>query len=139
MAYTVTSPQPAGLNPGETCVTLDSGQLVAIGATCSVATNSGATLIDAHAREITDAGQPVSNGMNGPIATALKYPAVAADVTLCGSMGAVQKCVLMALLGEPTTPMWTDPVHATFLANVSIRTYIASAAHAGVVDAGALL
>lgn len=51
----------------------------------------------------------------------------------------MQKCVLMAVLGEPTAPLWPDPSSAPMLANASIRTYLASAAHAGQVDTGALL
>lgn len=50
MSYTVTSPQPPGLQADETAVTLDSGQIVAVAAVCSVSATSGCNVIAATAR-----------------------------------------------------------------------------------------
>lgn len=139
MSYTVTSPQPAGLQPDETAVTLDSGQIIAVQATCSVAANSGNPVIAATAREIDATGAPVNDPNGQPIQSAFKHASNPSEITLCGNIAALQKCVLMAVLGESTAPLWTDPTAATMLANASIRTALASAAHAGPVNAGALL
>ena len=139
MSYTKTDPQPAALNPGETAVTLDDGSIVAVQATATVQGNSGCPVIAATARAIKTDGSPVTLPDGSPIASAFRHTSCAQEITDTGGIAAVQKCVLMVVLGEPTAPLWQDPSAATMLANASIRTYLASAAHAGPVDAGALL
>ena len=139
MSYVVTSPQPAGLNSGETAVTLDDGSIIAVQAVSSVQDTSGCPVIAATARAIKTDGSPVTLPDGSPIASAFRHTSCAQEITDTGGIEAVQKCVLMVVLGEPTAPLWQDPSAATMLANASIRTYLASAAHAGPVDAGALL
>ena len=139
MSYTLASPQPPNLAANETAVTLDSGQIIAVRATCEVQPNSGNPVIIASARQIDAHGNAVKDPTGQPITSSFSHAGTQADITLCGSIQALQKCVLMAMLGEPTAPMWTDPSCSIMLANASIRTAIASAAHAGPVNAGALL
>jgi hypothetical protein len=139
MTYTVTSPQPTKLNPGETAVTLDGGTIVAVQAVSSVQDTSGSPVIAATARAIKADGTPETSPDGSPIASAFQHTSCAQEVTDAGGIDKVQKCVLMAVLGEPTAPLWQDPSAATMLANASIRTYLASAKAAGPVDAGALL
>lgn len=139
MSYTKNNPQPTGLNPGETAVTLDTGAIIAVQATSSVQDSSGSPIIAATARAIKADGTPETLPDGSPIASAFQHTSCAQEITAAGGIAAVQKCVLMAVLGEPTAPLWQDPSAAAMLANASIRTYLASAAHAGPVNAGALL
>lgn len=139
MSYSKTDPAPAGLNPGETAVTLDDGTIVAVQATSSVQETSGSPVIAATARAIKADGTPETLPDGSPIASSLMHTSNPDESASAGGIAAVQKCVLMAVLGEPTAPLWQDPVHSTMLANASIRTYLASAKAAGPVDAGALL
>jgi hypothetical protein len=139
MSYIRTDPAPSGLNPGETAVTLDDGTIVAVQAVTSVQETSGCPVITATARAIKADGSPETLPDGSPIASTFPHTSCPDEITAAGGIDAVQKCVLLAVLGEPTAPLWQDPIHATALANASIRTMIASAAHAGQVDAGALL
>lgn len=139
MSYTKTSPQPTGLNPGETAVTLDDGTIVAVQAKSSVQETSGYPVITATARAIKADGSPETLADGSPIASTWPHTSNADEIKAVGGIDQVQKCCLLAVLGEPTAPLWQDPIHATALASASIRTYIASSAHAGPVDAEALL
>lgn len=139
MSYTKTDPQPPGLGVNETAVTLDSGQIIAVQATCSVTANSGNPVINATARQIDASGNQVDDANGQPIQAAFSHAAVQSEITLCGSISALQKCVLMAVLGEPTAPLWTDPSAGQMLSDASIRTNIASAAHAGPVNVASLI
>lgn len=139
MAYTKTSPVPPGLNEGETAVTLDDGSIIAVQAKSTVQETSGCPVIAATARAIKADGTPETLPDGSPIASAFQHTSCQDEITMAGGVDQVQKCCLLAVLGEPTAPLWQDPIHATALANASIRTAIASAAHAGPVDAGALL
>lgn len=139
MSYTKTDPQPSGLNAGETAVTLDDGTIVAVQASTTVQETSGCPVITATARAINADGTPKTAPDGSPIASTFHHTSNPAEITDAGGIAAVQRCVLMAVLGEPTAPLWQDPIHATALANASIRTYLASASHAGEVDTGALL
>lgn len=139
MSYTKNDLQPSGLNPGETAVTLDDGTIVAVQATSSVQDTSGSPVIAATARAIHADGTPVTLPDGSPVASAFQHTSCAQEVTDAGGIANVQKCVLMAVLGEDTAPMWQDDLAKPMLANASIRTYLASAASAGPVDAGALL
>lgn len=139
MSYTVVSPQPSGLNAGETAVTLDDGTIVAVSATSSVQPTSGSPVIAATARAINADGSPKCLSDGSPIAVEFRHTSCPQEVTDAGGIAAVQKCVLLAVLGEPPAPLWTDPSCTTMLANASIRTMLAAAAHAGPVDVGAVL
>lgn len=139
MSYVKTDPVPADLNAGETAVTLDDGTIVAVQAKSSVQETSGCPVIAATARAIKADGSPETLPDGSPIASAFQHTSCAQEITDAGGIDVVQKCVLMAVLGEPTTPLWKDPSASTMLSNASIRTALASAAHAGPVDAGALL
>jgi hypothetical protein len=139
MSYTRTDPAPSGLNPGETAVTLGDGTIVAVQAVTSVQETSGCPVIAATARAIKADGSPETLPDGSPIASTFQHTSCPDEITAAGGIDQVQKCCLLAVLGEPTAPLWQDPIHATALANASIRTVIASAAHAGQVDAGALL
>ena len=139
MSYTKTNPQPAGLNPGETAVTLDDGSIVAVQAKSTVQETSGCPVIAATARAIKADGTPETLPDGSPIASAFQHTSSPDEITAAGGIDQVQKCCLLAVLGEPTAPLWQDPIHTTALANASIRTALSSASHAGPVDAGALL
>lgn len=145
MSYLKTNPQPAGLQANETAVTLDTGDLVAVQATCSVEPNSGDPVITADARVINADGTNKLDSQGQPMHSSWCYGSFAAEIANLGNgdavagMAVLQKCCLMAVLGEDTSPMWTDQIHAIALQNASIRTNLASAAHAGPVDAAALL
>ena len=139
MAYTKTSPVPPGLNSGETAVTLDNGSIIAVQAKSTVQETSGCPVIAATARAIRADGTPETLPDGSPIASTFQHTSNPNEITGAGGIDQVQKCCLLAVLGEPTAPLWQDPIHNTALANASIRTALASAAHAGPVDAGALL
>lgn len=147
MSYTKLDPQPTGLQPGETAVRMDSGAYVAIAAQCSVEPNSGNPVIASTARVInspTD-GTDKLDATGQPMHSAWQYISYPAELANLGNgdatagMAVLQKCCLMAVLGEDTSPMWADPIHFTALQDASIRTNLASAAHAGPVNAGAIL
>lgn len=139
MSYAVISPQPAGLQPGETAVTLDTGDHVAVSAVCGVQDGSGNVSVTAAARVINaDAtGKLDANGK--AITSGFSHSTNPTEEASVGGIAGVQKCVLLAVLGESTAPLWQDPIHATVLQNASIRTAIASAAHAGPVNTASLL
>ena len=139
MSYTVMNPQPAGLQPNETAVTLDTGDLVAVQAVGAIEANTGNPSITAGARVINADGTDKLDAVGHAITSGLSHVTNQTEITAAGSMAAVQKCVLMAVLGESTAPLWQDAIHATILQNASIRTNLASAAHAGPVNAGSLL
>jgi len=150
MSYTKVDPQPANLSVPltfngvttsvpATAVTLDSGDIVAVAAKTGVHPTSGDPEIAAVAVAINaDGSQRVD--ANGQTIASSFCPSIAQpDIDACGGIAAAQKCVLMAVLGEPTAPLWQDPSCAVMLANASIRTTLASAAHAGPVNTGSLL
>ena len=139
MPYTKMNPQPAGLQPNETAVTLDTGDLVAVQAVCGIEANTGNPSIVAGARVINSDGTDKLDAVGSSITSGFSHVTNQTEITAAGSMAAVQKCTLMAVLGESTSPLWQDPIHATILQNSSIRTNLASAVHAGPVNAGSLL
>lgn len=139
MSYTKVTPQPSGLKPNEVAVQLDTGDLIVVGCDTTIAPNSGNPCITTQARAINSDGTDKLDVNGQPIRSAFTHSSDQTEITNAGGIGAVQKCCLLAALGEPTAPLWQDPIHATMLGNASIRTALASAAHAGSVDAGALL
>lgn len=139
MSYTVMNPQPSGLQPNETAVTLDSGDDVAVSAVCGVQDGSGNIAITASARVINADGTNKLDASGAAVTSGFSHGTNSVEIAAAGSVQAVQKLVLMAVMGESTSPLWADPIHATVLQNASIRTAIASAAHAGPVNTASLL
>ena len=139
MQYTVMNPQPSGLLPNETAVTLDTGDMVALNAVCGIESNTGNPSIVGAARVINADGTDKLDAIGQPITSGFSHVTNATEIAQVGTMAGVQKCVLLAMLGESTAPLWQDPIHQTILQNASIRTNLASAAHAGPVNAGSLL
>ena len=120
MSYAKTSPVPPGLNPGETAVTLDDGSIIAVQAVSSVQDTSGCPVITATARAINADGTPKTMADGSPIASTFNHTSCTQEITDAGGIAAVQKCVLMAVLGEQVvTDMGTATV--TSLALVGPR------------------
>lgn len=139
MSYIKTDPQPAGLAPCETAVTLDSGELVAVSVSLTPQPNNAPSYIAALARQINADGTPLLDSAGQPIVTEFRDTPTPGEANDPTTLAAVQKDCLMAVLGEPLTGPLSDPVHASAIANCSIRNRIAALAVAGPVDAGALL
>lgn len=150
MSYTKLDPQPANLTltlmldgvanvVPATAVQLDSGDIVAVGAYCCISPSSGDATTSALARVINADGTDRLDATGQPMQSQFTHTTTQSEVAAVGSVSGVQRCVLMAVLGESTAPLWDDPICATMLANASIRTNLASAAHAGVVSSSALL
>jgi len=139
MSYTKTDPQPAGLNAGETAVTLDDDSIIAVSAEITPQPNGAPSAIQATARAVHADGSAVTDPQGTPVISTFSYTPnveVANDST---QFAAAQKDCLMVVLGEPVTSILTDPIHAPALANASIRNRLAALSIAGPVDAGALL
>lgn len=142
MSYTKPDQTPfaANLAADEFVVTLDTGENIAVRCSVVVENNTGYAMLTPQARQVDATGLTISDANGHPIVSEWGCNASPADITLAGSMGAMQKLAIMGVLGEPTAPLWADPIHTTMLTNASIRTNIASAAHAGpVANLGALL
>lgn len=139
MSYTKTSPQPTGLNPGETAVTLDTGETIAVSITTVPIENNAPSYQDAVAREINADGTAKLDASGKPIVTEFRSTPTPDQANNPTMFSALQKDCLMAVLGEPVTGPLSDPVHANAVANCSIRNRIAALAMAGPGDAGALL
>ena len=134
------NPQPSGLQPNETAVTLDTGDLVAVAASCSVEETSGDPVLTATARVINaDGTDKLDVNGQATLKSAFSHKTCQPEIDAAGGMANVQKCVLMAVLGEPTAPLWQDPICATMLANASIRSNLYAAQHAGPVNTWSLL
>ncbi len=139
MSYVKIDPQPSGLQPGESAVTLDSGETIAVSVALIPQANNAPSFVDALARQIDAGGAAVLDASGQAVTTEFRYtppPSEANDPT---ALAAVQKDCLMAVLGEPLTGPLNDPIHAAAIANCSIRNRIAALAIAGPADAGALL
>lgn len=139
MSYSITSPQPANLNPNETAVTLDDGTVAAVSAANVPQTNGAPSAIQATARAIKADGSAVTDSQGQPVVSVFSYTSTAEAANDPTQFAAAQKDCLLVVLGEPTTTILTDPMHAPALANASIRNRLAALAIAGPVDAGALL
>lgn len=128
------------LQPNETVVTLDTGDNVAVRCESSVEPNSGNPAVAAWARVVDAVGADKLDGAGQPIQSSFSHCSNPTEMASVGGAAALQKVAVMAVLGESTAPLWQDPIHASVLQNASIRTNLASAAHAGpVTDLGALL
>ena len=125
--YTKMDPQPTTLQPGETAVTLDTGETVATA--CAIeARDGGDVFITATARSIEADGTARLLPSGSPIASQIGHLAKPQETADLGGLSAVQRCCLMAVLGESTAPLWTDPIHAGLLTSASIRVALAAAA-----------
>lgn len=141
MSYTKPDQSPfTALQLNETVVTLDTGDNVAVRCESSVVPNSGNPAVAAWARVVDATGTDKLDGAGQPIKSALTHCSNPTEVASVGGAAVLQKLAMLAVLGEPTAPLWQDPIHASVLQNASIRTNIAAAKSAGpVVDPGALL
>jgi hypothetical protein len=141
MSYTKPVQTPfVNLQPHEFVVTLDTAQNVAVRVESSVEPTSGNPVVSAWGRVVDATGIDKPDGVGQPIYTAFSHCSNPTEQSSVGGAAGLQKAALMAVLGESTAPLWTDPIHATMLQNASIRTNIASAASAGPVTLpGALL
>lgn len=127
------------LNPGEFVVNLDSGESVAVHAESSIEAISGNPVVHAWTRVVNPDGSDKLDGQGQPMHSAFSHCSNMTEVTNVGGIPVIQKCAMMAILGEPTTPLWTDPIHASTLESASIRTNILSSFHAGKVDVSTLI
>lgn len=133
------TPFAANLTDHEVVVQLDSGDYVAVCCACSVEPSSGNAVIKAAARVVDGTGADALDADGGAMKTSFSHTSSPQEASELG-IPALQKISMMAVLGESTAPMFQDPIHAVELINWSIRTNIASSAHAGpVTDPGALL
>jgi hypothetical protein len=139
MSYTKASPQPSGLASGETAVTLDTGETIAVAISLTPQPNNAPSFVAATARQINPDGTAMLDTAGQPIGTEFRYTPTPDEANDPTSLAAAQKDCLMAVLGEPLTGPLNDPIHANAIANCSIRNRIAALAIAGPVDAGALL
>lgn len=142
MAYTVVSPQPAGLQTAipaptgpyivpATLVQLDTGQYVLLGLHGRQMQNLGSLRIDGSAMLCDATGAPVLDSNGHTTSTGYGCTLAPADATSASTVQSWRQNVLLALLGEPLTlaPIQDDQN----VAGASIRNAIAAAAHAGPV------
>jgi hypothetical protein len=142
MPYTKPDQTPftANLTDHETVVTLDTGEYVAVRCEGSVEPNSGNPAVVASARVVGADGAASLDAAGKPIQSHFSHCSNPTELEAVGGACALQRIAVMAVLGESTAPLWQDPIHATVLENASIRTNLASAAHAGpVTDLATLL
>lgn len=139
MSYTKADPQPQGLAAGETAVTLDTGETIAVAVSLTPQSNNAPSVITATARQINADGSAKLDAAGNAISTKFPYTPTADEANNPTTLAAAQKDCLMAVLGEPLAGPLADPIHAPAIANCSIRNRIAALAVAGPVDAGALL
>lgn len=150
MSYTKLATQPANLalpvvlddvteTVAATAVQLDTGDYIAVAAKTVVQANSGNPVVTAVARVINQDGTDRLDAVGQIMESQFTHTATQDDIAACGSIPEVQKRVLLAVLGEGTSPLWQDPSSTVMLDNASIRTNLASAAHAGTVNTGTLL
>ena len=142
MSYTKPdqSPFAANLLPHEIVVTLDTSEHIAVCASCGVEPNTGNPTVAASARVVNADGSAYLDGAGKTVQVGFSHTSHPAELVEAGGMPALQRIAMMAVLGESTAPLYTDPIHAQSLSDWSIRTNLASAAHAGpVTDGWALL
>lgn len=140
MSYTKPDQTPfTKLEPNEFVVTLDSGQDVAVSVSVAVVDTSGNPALSSTARVVQADGSDQLDSTGNPIRSAFSHTSNPTEMSQLGGMPQLQTQMLLAVLGEPTT-LWGDTIHATTMENASIRTNIATAAHAGpVTNVGSLL
>jgi hypothetical protein len=139
VSYSIANPQPSGLAAGETAVTLDTGETIAVAVSLTPQPNNAPSFVSATARQINADGTAMLDSAGAAISTEFRYTPTADEANNPTTLAAAQKDCLMAVLGEPLAGPLADPIHAPAIANCSIRNRIAALAIAGPVDAGALL
>ena len=140
MPYTIPAQSLFRLAAHELAVQLDTGEYVAVRVEGSVEPNSGNPVVSASARVVDATGSAVCDALGQPITSGFSHCSNPTELASLGGSEALQRLAGMAVLGESTAPLWADPIHSTVLENASIRTNIASAAHAGpVTNLAALL
>lgn len=141
MPYTKPDQTPfINLRPNEFVVTLDTGENVAVFSQITVQQNTGSPAVSVEARVVDATGSDTVDAAGQTIHTGFSHVTEQNEIASVGSVQAVQKLCILAVLGESTAPLWQDAIHATMLQTASIRTNIASAAHAGpATDLGSLL
>lgn len=126
---------------GALVVQMDTGDYVAVRADVSVEPNTGNPVVKAEAWRVngTDGTElPDCNGQR--VHAAFSHTSCPGEIESLGSISEVQKRVIKAVLGEDTSPLWTDPIHSTVLEHASIRPNLEAACHTGpVADLGSLL
>jgi hypothetical protein len=148
MSYTVTSPQPAGLQAGETCVTLDSGQLVAVQLSATPVNNNAGMVFAAQARAINADGSTVMHG-TVPVVTAGRHMSSHDEYVRLGA-DALGKGMVLAVLGETLSTETVDSggtnvtqpipnVGADAIAAWSIRNMLAVSSNASSVTSAAVI
>jgi hypothetical protein len=148
MSYTATNPQPANLQTGETCVTLDSGQLVAVLLSATPVDNNAGMVFSAQARAINPDGSTVMHG-SVQMVTAGNHMSSHDEVTSLTS-AAIGKGMVLAVLGEPLQTTTVDsggvsvtqtipPLGASALTSWSIRTMLAASTGAAGVSAASII
>jgi hypothetical protein len=157
MSYTKASPQPAlrdpaavgwdfpGLYPNEVALKLDTGQLVAVFVeTTWLGDNNAGTSFYVSARYVDATGQTICDVHQQEIVTEFTHTSSPAELLAFGQ-GPLAVEMVKAILGEPSTtvpvPGATDgstmpmiPWSPELLANIAIRTAIATTAQTGEVS-----
>lgn len=131
--YSKFNPTGFALSEHETVVKLDTGELIAVAVEGFVEPHSGNPVVAATARVVNEGGNAVLDANGQPIRSAFRHTSNPHEVEAVGGIDALRRILLMAVLGENTAPLWVDPIHSTVLEHASIRTNLASAAHAGPV------
>ena len=98
MSYAATNPQPPGLQSGETCVTLDNGQLVAVLLSATPVDNNAGMVFAAQARAIDATGATIMHGAV-PMITAGNHLSSHDEVVRL-TAAVIGKGMLQAVLGE---------------------------------------
>ena len=135
MSYTKLDPTPfaANLAPGEVIVQLDTGDDVAVRATISVQDQTGLPAMQAWARAVNPDGTTRTGPDGSPIQCSMSHRMTAEELAAVSGAAGALKLAIAAVLGEPTMPLWTDPIFTTDLQAWSIRTNLSTAAHWGSV------
>ena len=148
MSYTVTTPQPSGLQAGETCVTLDSGQLVAVSLTATPISNNSGMQFFAQARAINADGSTLMHG-DVPMLTAGNHLSSHDEYVRLGA-DVLGKGMVCAMLGETLATETIDSggvnvtqtipnIGAAAVTAWSIRNMLAVSANAASVNAAAVI
>lgn len=148
MTYAVTSPQPSGLLPGETAVTLDTGQLVAVSLTATPVDNNAGMVFTAQARAINADGSTVMHGAVAML-TAGSHLSSHDEFTRLGA-SVIGKGMVQAVLGEDLATETIDsggtsvtqpipPIGASALTAWSIRNMLAVSSNASGVSAASII
>src|SRR5436190_24253085 len=101
-----------GIEPGEFVVQLDTGEFVAVIAQTFIVAESGNPAIHARARVVNADGSVGRDANGDPIQTGFSHSTNQVELESLGGIAEVQRLVLLAVLGEPASQLWGDPIHA---------------------------